>query len=82
MKIKQDRDKYNIGRNIRAFRLERGLTQEETAAKSQLMGLCMSRGSYSHIECGIGSIHVKVFLALAEILHMEIEDFFKGMQLR
>ena len=33
MKIKQNKDKYNIGRNIRKFRMQNDLTQEETVAK-------------------------------------------------
>lgn len=82
MKIKQNRDKYNIGKNIRKFRLDNDLTQEQTIAKLQLRGICMSRGTYSHIECGIDNIRVEELLALAEIFHVEVADFFKGIHLR
>lgn len=81
MKIKQDRKKYNIGRNIRKFRLENDLTQEETVAKLQLREIRMSRGTYSHIECGIDNIRVEELLALAEIFHVDVADFFKGIHL-
>lgn len=80
MKIKQDKDKYNIGRNIRKYRMENNLTQEQTVAKMQLRGIKMSRGSYSHIECGLDNIRVEELLCLAEIFEVEIADFFKGMK--
>ncbi|MCM1540511.1 MAG: helix-turn-helix domain-containing protein [Blautia sp.] len=81
MKIKQDRNKYNLGRNIREFRLEHDWTQEETIAKLELLGINMSRGTYSHIECGIDNIRVQELLALAEIFHVDVADFFKGIYL-
>ncbi|MCM1540508.1 MAG: helix-turn-helix domain-containing protein [Blautia sp.] len=81
MKIKQDRDKYNIGRNIREFRLAHDMTQEEVVVKLQLLGIPMSRGTYSHIECGMANIRVKELLALAGIFYVDVGDFFKGMGL-
>lgn len=81
MKIRQDTDKYNIGRNIRKFRQRKHLTQEQTVARLQLMGIDMSRGTYSHIECGIDNIRVEELLALAEIFHVSVADFFEGIQL-
>ena len=81
MKIRQDKDKYNIGHNIRKYRLQNHLTQEQTVAKLQLLGVEISRGTYSHIECGIDNIKVEELLALAEIFHVTIMDFFDGMTL-
>ncbi len=81
MRIKQDTDKYNIGRNIRKYRRENHLTQEQTVAKLQLMGIDMSRGTYSHIECGIDNIRVEELLALAEIFRVTVADFFEGITL-
>ncbi|MCM1062934.1 MAG: helix-turn-helix domain-containing protein [Eubacterium sp.] len=80
MKIKQDSGKYNIGRNIREFRLAHDMTQEQIVARLQLRGIHMSRGTYSHIECGIANIRVKELLVLAEIFHVGMDDFFKGMR--
>lgn len=82
MKIRLDQNKYNIGRNIRQYRLESRLTQEETVAKLRLWGIRMSRASYSHIECGRGNIRVQELLALAEIFEVGAGDFFKGISLR
>lgn len=81
MKIRQDNSDYNIGVNIRKFRVENKLTQEQTIAKMQLLGIEISRGTYSQIECGISNIKVQELLALAEIFHVGIADFFEGMSL-
>ncbi len=81
VKIRQDSDGYNIGSNIRRFRIENKMTQEQTVARMQLLGIEISRGTYSQIECGISNIKVQELLALAEIFHVGIADFFKGMSL-
>ncbi len=81
MRIRQDDKKYNLGTNIRRFRMERHLTQEQTVAKMQLLGVDISRGTYSQIECGIVNIRVEDLLALREIFGIEIGQFFDGMSL-
>lgn len=81
MKIRQDKDKYNIGANIRKFRMENHLTQEQTIAKMQLLGIEISRSSYSQLECGLYNIKVSELLAMCEIFHVGISDFFEGMSL-
>lgn len=81
MKIRQDKNKYNIGANIRKYRMQNKLTQEQTVAKMQLLGLEISRSSYSQLECGLYNIKVSELLALCEIFHVNIEDFFEGMTL-
>ena len=82
MKERSDGNEYNIGRNIRRYRLESKLTQEETIEKLRSWGIQMSRGTYSHIECGLDNIRVEELLALAEIFGVEAGDFFSGMSLR
>ena len=81
MRIRQDNKKYNLGANIRRFRKERHLTQEQTVAKMQLLGVDISRGTYSQIECGIVNIRVEDLLALREIFDVEIGQFFDGLTL-
>jgi len=61
--------------------MERHLTQEQTVAKMQLLGVDISRGTYSQIECGIVNIRVEDLLALREIFGIEIGKFFDGMSL-
>ena len=72
MKIRQDKNKYNIGTNIRKYRMQNKLTQEQTVAKMQLLGLEISRSSYSQLECGLYNIKVSELLALCEIFHVNI----------
>ncbi len=51
MKIRQDKEKYNIGANIRKFRMENHMTQEQTVAKMQILGIGISRSSYAQLKC-------------------------------
>lgn len=78
MKIRQD---YNIGSNIRKYRMENKLTQEQTVAKLQLLGIEISRGSYAQLECGLYNIKVSELLALAEIFNVSIAQFFEGLSI-
>lgn len=81
MKIRQDKDKYNIGANIRKIRKSHKLTQEETVAKMQLLGVEISRGSYAQLECGLYNIKVSELLALSQIFGVTIDKFFDSMKL-
>ena len=58
-----------------------GLTQEQTVAKMQLLGVEISRGTYSQIECGIANIRVEDLLALQMIFQISIQDFFHDITL-
>ena len=49
MKIRQTKDKYNIGTNIRKFRMENHMTQEQVVAKMQVLGIGISRSSYAQL---------------------------------
>ena len=58
-KIKQD---ISIGSNLRRLRKNAKLSQEEVAAKLDLMGLSTSREIISQMELGRYSIRVSVLL--------------------
>ena len=75
--------KYNIslGNNIRTLRKQAHLTQEQTVARMQLMGIEISRSSYSQIECGTYNIRVSELVALAEIFHVDFNSFFSDVQI-
>jgi transcriptional regulator with XRE-family HTH domain len=75
-KLKQDR---SLGGNIRRLRLEKGWTQEQTAAQLQLLGINMSRDFYAHIENGSYNIRVSELAALREIFQCRYDDFFLGI---
>ena len=67
-----------IGGNIRSFRLKNHLSQEEVSVKLQVMGMDMSRSTYSKIEAGIRHISVEELEAIRRILKMEYADFFSA----
>ena len=75
-KIKHD---ITLGSNIRSLRKRAHLTQEQTVARMQLMGIEISRSSYSQIECGTYNIRVSELVALAEIFHVDFNAFFANL---
>ena len=72
-KIKQD---FRIGPNIRKYRLQSHMTQEQVTAKMQLMGINISRSIYSQIEGGTYNIRVSELAAMKEIFNINYESFF------
>lgn len=75
-KIKQD---IKIGPNIRKYRLQSKLTQDQVTAKMQLMGLNISRSIYSQIESGTYNIRVSELAAMKEIFNINYDSFFEGI---
>ncbi len=68
-----------FGENIRRIRLSRGLSQEETVARLQVLGSPLSRGTYSQIEMGIGNIFVSDLVGLQQVFNVDYAEFFKGV---
>lgn len=66
-----------IGGNIRAFRQKLHLSQEEISARLQVLGVDMSRSTYSKIEAGLRHISVEEIEAIRSILKMDYSDFFR-----
>ena len=75
-KIRPDMD---IGHNIQALRKAAGLTQEQTVARFQLMGIQISKSTYAKIETNRMNIRVSELVALNKIFQSNISDFFKGL---
>ena len=75
-KIKQD---FRIGPNIRKYRLQSHMTQEQVTAKMQLMGINISSSIYSQIEGGTYNIRVSELAAMKEIFNINYESFFEGI---
>ncbi|CAK7012616.1 MAG: hypothetical protein ENTB_04903 [Enterocloster aldenensis] len=75
-KIKQD---FRIEPNIRKYRLQSHMTQEQVTAKMQLMGINISRSIYSQIEGGTYNIRVSELAAMKEIFNINYESFFEGI---
>lgn len=65
-----------VGENIRRFRAQRSWTQEQLAAKCEVMGIPLSRGTLAKIEAGIrGASDFEVFV-FARVLHVSLEALF------
>ncbi len=78
-KIKQD---ISIGKNLKVLRKKANLSQEEVAAKLELMGLSVSREIISQMELGRYSIRVSVLVALKQIYMADsFDEFFEGIEL-
>lgn len=60
-------DYVSIGRNVKRYRLKRGLKQEQLAQK-----VGVSAQHVSHIECGYTKLSLPLLLKLAEVLHTTI----------
>lgn len=75
-KIRPDMD---IGHNISYLRQRAGLTQDQTVARLQLMGIRISKSSYAKIETNRMNIKVSELIALRKIFCADISEFFQGL---
>ena len=75
-KLRPDMD---IGHNIQHLRKKAGLTQDQTVAKLQLMGLEISKSTYAKLETNRMNIRVSELVALSEIFGAQFNDFFEGL---
>ena len=66
--------------NLKRIRKKKGFTQEQVVTKLQLMGSPISRSTYSLIEMGRGNIFVSELVGLQQILEVEYEEFFRGIE--
>ncbi len=71
-------DRY-IGSNIQKARKNKGLTQDETIAQLQLMGIDMSRSTYAKIETDRINIRVSELIALSLLFDVDFNFFFDGL---
>lgn len=75
-KIRPDLD---IGWRIAALRRAAGLTQEQTVARMQLLGLEISKSTYAKLETNRMNIKVSELAALREIFHTDYNAFFQDL---
>mgnify|MGYP002802970030 FL=1 len=75
-KIRPDMD---IGHNINRLRQRAGLTQDQTVARLQLMGIKISKSSYAKIETNRMNIKVSELISLCKIFCADISEFFQGL---
>ena len=69
----------DIGHKISALRQGGKLTQDQTVAKMQLMGLKISKSSYAKIETNRLNIKVSELVALKQIFNVSFDAFFDGL---
>lgn len=77
-KIRPDK---SLGNNIQKARKQKGLTQDATIAKLQLMGINISRSTYAKIETDRINIRVSELIALGKIFGVDFNFFFDGLTL-
>jgi len=77
-KIRAD---MNIGENMRRLRKLYGFKQDELVAKIELLGLTISRSTYSRYETGELNVPVSVLVALHMIYGCKYDDFFMGLDI-
>ena len=70
------RYKNNIGPQVRRLRFARAWSQPTLAAKLQIAGLDISRGSLSKIEARLVFVDDRTMLYLAEVLQVPVQDLF------
>lgn len=63
-----------VGENIRKARLQRGLSQEQLAAKLQISGCDITRSALAKMEVGQRHIYADELKALKQILKKNFED--------
>lgn len=66
-----------IGENIRLLRERKGMTQDEVAAKLQLLGCDITRSAVAKIEVGQRHLYPDEIVLLKQILNVDYDDIFK-----
>lgn len=70
----------SLGKNLQNLRKQKGFTQEGLCAKLSLVGRPMSQANYAHIERGARNIFVSDLIAIKQILGVEYEEIFQGLE--
>lgn len=71
-------DAYNkaMGRHLGELRRKKGLTQEQLAAKMQVVGCDMTRSALAKIEVGQRCLYPDELKAIKTVLHLNYEELF------
>ena len=75
-KLRPDLD---IGNNISALRRSAKLTQDQTVAQLQIMGIKISKSTYAKIETNRMNIKVSELIALKQIFDVNFDAFFENL---
>jgi transcriptional regulator with XRE-family HTH domain len=77
---KRRRFRNIAGPSIRRFRISRGWTQAELAAKAQIAGLDLDRADIGKIECQLRSLYDFELFLLASVLEVPASDLHPGLR--
>ena len=67
-----------IGINIRHIRENQNMTQDELAAKLQILGCDITRSAIAKIEVGQRHLYPDEILLIKEIFHTDFDKIFYG----
>lgn len=65
-----------MGQNLQALRQKRGLTQEQLAARLQVLGCDLTRSALAKIECGQRHLYPDELKALKTVLEVGYDRLF------
>lgn len=65
-----------MGQNLQALRQKKGLTQEQLAARLQVLGCDLSRSALAKIECGQRQLYPDELKALKTVLEVGYDRLF------
>lgn len=65
-----------VGAHLRRIRTEQGLTQEQLAARCQVLGLDLSRGTLAKIEAQVRLLKACELFIIAKVLKVPMEHFY------
>ena len=67
-----------VGKNVRALRRKRRMTQQAMSNRLELLGVYVCRGSVSRIEYGVRTVTDIELLAIARVLEVSVNELFEG----
>ena len=67
-----------VGKNIRAIRRKRRMTQQALSNRLELLGVYVCRGAVSRIEYGVRTVTDIELLAISKVLEVSINELFLG----
>lgn len=79
MTMQKLRPDLDIGHNISALRRAAKLTQDQTVARLQVMGIELSKSTYAKIETNRMNIKVSELVALSRVFDVDFNAFFEDL---
>ncbi len=81
-RIIDGKNKNLIGGQVRKFRIEKGMSQQQLSAKLETLAVYICRGSISRIEDQSRTVTDIELYGLSRILGKPIESFFENQEIK